>query len=110
MGSSRVKLILQDKNPDCIRVNTLSITNNSFLSIQRFSKMATSMATANAITVIQVNDHEISSEDATWQAFKGSCDEQQPATFWTRINRMVKDAFGYSTGVSGIAIQDSFNA
>jgi hypothetical protein len=70
-------------------------------------------STANAITVIQVNDHEISSEDATWQAFKGSCDEQQPATFWTRINRMVKDALGYSsnsTGVSGVAIPDPFNA
>jgi len=67
----------------------------------------------NATTVIQVNDHEISNEDATWKAFNGSCDEQQPATFWTRINRMVQVAFGYSsnsTGVYGVAIPDPFNA
>ncbi len=67
----------------------------------------------NITTVIQVNDHEISNEDATWQEFKGSSDDQQPVTFWTRINRMVKVAFGYSSnaaGVSGVAIPDPFNA
>ncbi len=68
----------------------------------------------NITTVIHVNDHEISNEDATWQAYTGGTDEQQqPATFWTRINRMVKVAFGYSSnaaGVSGVAIPDPFNA
>jgi hypothetical protein len=78
---------------------TTSMTNNNQSATQN-----------NIITVIHVNDHEISNEDATWQAFNGSTDAQQPMTLWTRINRMVKDAFGYSTGVSGIAIQDSFNA
>lgn len=70
-------------------------------------------STANGTTVIQVNDHEISNEDATWQAYTGNTDEQQPATFWTRINRLVKIAFGYSTnnssGVSGVAIPDPYN-
>ena len=66
-------------------------------------------------TVIQVNDHEISNEDATWQAFNGSCDDQQqPATLWTRINRIVKDALGYSSNSAmhstGVAISDPFNA
>jgi hypothetical protein len=69
----------------------------------------------NATTVIQVNDHEISNEDATWQAFNGSYDDQQqPATLWTRINRMVKDALGYSSNSAmhstGVAIPDPFNA
>lgn len=102
-----------------IRVNTLSITINSFV---KFSKMATSStmtngnqsATLNNITtVIHVNDHEISNEDATWQTYTGGTDEQQqPATFWTRINRLVKIAFGYSSntaGVSGVAIPDPYN-
>lgn len=80
----------------------MAMTNNNHSATQN-----------NITTVIQVNDHEISNEDATWQAYTGNTDEQQPATFWTRINRLVKIAFGYSTnnssGVSGVAIPESYN-
>jgi hypothetical protein len=73
-----------------------------------------SIATDNA-AVILMNDHEISNEDATWQAFKtDSVDVTLPASIWSRIHRIVKDALGYTSNSSvpssGVAIPDPYNA
>ena len=81
------------------------------------SEMATLTTTSNfatdAVAVIQVNDHEISTEDSTWRVFNAETDTQ-PASLWTRIHRIVKDALGYSSNTTvpstGVAIPDPFNA
>ena len=81
--------------------------------------MATLTTTSSIVTdnasVILMNEHEISNEDATWQAFKtDSVDATQPASIWSRIHRIVKDALGYSSNSTvpsaGVAIPDPYNA
>ncbi len=71
-----------------------------------------SIATEN-VAVIQVNNHEISTEDATWRVFNVET-EPQPASLWSRIHRIVKDALGYTSNStvpsSGVAIPDPYNA
>lgn len=72
--------------------------------------------TTTSSAVILMNDHEISNEDSTWQAFKAdSGDASQPASIWSRIHRIVKDALGYTSNSTvpssnGVAIPDPYNA
>ena len=51
-----------------------------------------------AITVVHINEHEISNEDQTWKEYNSfNNDQVEQATLWTRIQRMVRSALGYET-------------
>ena len=73
----------------------------------------TSNITSDSVAIIQVNEHEISTEDATWRVFNAETDTQ-PASLLTRIHRIVKDMLGYSSNSSvtssGVAIPDPYNS
>ena len=50
----------------------------------------------STITIVHINEHQISNEDQTWKEYTEFHNEQdEHATLWTRIQRMVRSALGY---------------